>query len=112
MKPAFALALLVVLAACETARTPLPVDGSKADGRVDLAVTYSGFEKVTWKWDDADAEAARVCQGWGYAGAQRLGSIQEFCTQGNAYGCTRYEARVPYQCGGVEAAQGAGTSAF
>ena len=94
-------------AACATAKELVPVGGSRADGTVQLAFDYGGFEKpvvdgaaATCGEHDPERHTEK-CQAWGYKNAEAFGDAQQQCTASNQYGCMAYRVTVSYQCTGA-----------
>ena len=88
-------------AACATAKELVPVGGSRADGTVQLAFDYGGFEKPVVDGAAALVTATQRCQAWGYKNAEAFGGAQQQCTASNQYGCMAYRVTVSYQCTGA-----------
>jgi hypothetical protein len=85
---------------CTTVKIPQPTGGSRADGTVQLAYEYGGFERPQVDWETANQIAADRCRAWGYSGAESFGGGVSQCTAYNAYGCIRRFVTITYQCTG------------
>lgn len=88
-------------AACATAKELVPIGGSRADGTVQLAFDYGGFEKPVVDTAAAQVTATQRCQAWGYRNAEPFGGSQQQCTASNQYGCVAFRVTVSYQCTGA-----------
>lgn len=86
------------------------VGGSKADGNVILGIDvqpkmWVSETIVTWDADQANAEAARRCKGWGYADAEIFREslpVQVICHPQGMSPCWSKTYRVAYQCIGEQ----------
>jgi hypothetical protein len=82
------------------------VGGSKADGAVVLGIEVPpkmGISETEVQWDaqQANAEAARRCKNWGYAGAEVFNSqlpVQIACHPQGLSPCWSKTYRIVYQC--------------
>lgn len=85
--------------------TPSPVNGSKADGTIEMGyIEYAGTSSVV-DWRASDALAAKKCKVWGYLKAERFGTFQNEDCQGfksnvwtGALECSKKIVTVSYQC--------------
>ena len=81
--------------------TPQPTGGSKADGFVRMSYGYPAYisgKTPEVKWEEANANAVKRCQAWGYSNASRFGGEQRICQSSNSYGCLSWVVHVDYQC--------------
>jgi hypothetical protein len=101
----FSAALLLACAGCAVVKVPVPTGGSRADGTVQMAFEYGGFEKPQIDTVAAQSAAAQRCAAWGYQGAEPFGGFVSQCQAANAYGCLRYLVTLNYQCTGSQSAQ-------
>jgi hypothetical protein len=84
------------------------VGGSKADGNVVLGIDVQekiGVRETYIEWDvqQANLEAVKRCQNWGYAGAQVFNEklpVQKICRPQGISPCWGKTYRVFYQCVG------------
>ena len=60
------LTLLAVMMGCAVTKVPVATGGSRADGTVQLAFEYGGFERPQVDWDSARITAGQRCRAWGY----------------------------------------------
>lgn len=67
------------------------VDGSRADGIVDVGFHYQGWplcgNPIEAKWTNAPALATSACQQWGYSRAQVMNNMIYNNGYKNQYGC-------------------------
>ncbi len=93
-------ALIVSACAAEVDKTPLPVDGSRADGSVVLGFSYSPVLEIPKiDWDAAQANAAKRCRAWGYSKADAFEGQATSCQRSDFYGnCLETVVRKTYQC--------------
>ena len=99
LKKSLVSLLVLLLSSCASIKTPMPINGSKADGTVTLAYGYGAFESPVIDWDRAGIEAQNRCTAWGYHHATRFGLGQSSCRSYDPnYGCMRTEVNVVYQC--------------
>lgn len=96
---------LIVFVGCETIKIPTAVGGSKTDATVVMGYQHHNLERPVIDWDEAEAEAGRVCRNWGYDGAESFGGALRECAVSNAYGCTEWIVSVQYQCLSAEESQ-------
>jgi len=78
------------------------MNGSRADGTVELAYDYGLFQKP--QVDDAQGVdlAAATCAGWGYAASDAFGGEMTKCEAVNGNGgCIRWLVSRRYQCLGA-----------
>ncbi|PWR03079.1 hypothetical protein DKT77_09105 [Meridianimarinicoccus roseus] len=90
-----------MLAACAqpVSKTPLPVDGSRADGSVVLAFQHNPqIEIPQVDWDAAQRNALSRCNAWGYRNANPFEGVQTTCQAANGYGCLQATTARTYQC--------------
>ena len=107
-KTLFALMAVVLASACTTTEKMnwVGVGGSKADGNVVLGIDVApkmGVTETEVEWDvnQANAEAARRCQNWGYADAEVFSEqfpVQKRCFPQGMSPCWSKTYRVFYQC--------------
>ena len=93
-----AFAALVTSLSCATVKVPQPIGGSRADGTVQLAYEYGGFERPQVDWDTANQIATERCRAWGYSDAESFGGGISECTAYNQYGCFGFFVTITYQC--------------
>lgn len=82
------------------------VGGSKADGTVVLGIDVPpkmGVRETNVEWDiqQANAEANRRCQNWGYAGAEMFREtlpVHMVCHPQGISPCWSKTYRISYQC--------------
>jgi YecR-like lipoprotein len=94
-------ALLLVLAGCETPVNMVPMNGSRADGTIDMAFEYGLFQKPVVDQQQAASNANATCSGWGYSGARPFGGANQRCVYMTNDGCMRFQVTVRYQCTGA-----------
>lgn len=95
------VALLMLAACAEVAKTPVAVGGSRADASVIMAYDVAMFENVTPDWATASKSAQARCKVWGYPGASAFEGTREQCHAYNGYGnCLRATISKTYQCTG------------
>lgn len=88
----------MIVTACATNKTLVPIGGSRADGTVQLAFDYGMFEKPKVDYAAAQAAARQTCQAWGYRDAQPFGGGMNQCIATNQYGCVQTRVIITYQC--------------
>jgi hypothetical protein len=88
------------------------VGGSKADGNVTLGIDVQPVmgvseTNVIWDTNQANTEATKRCQNWGFSGAEiyREGEfpILKTCFPQGISPCWSKSYRVQYQCTGTKA---------
>ncbi len=91
----------VALSACEVAKTPVAIEGSRADASIVMGYEVSMFEQASVDWLSAGQEATKRCQVWGYKSASAFAGVREQCQAYNGYGnCVRATVSKTYQCTG------------
>ncbi|BCB27036.1 hypothetical protein SKTS_19220 [Sulfurimicrobium lacus] len=100
--------LAVIMAACTTVETMkwVGVGGSKADGTVIMGIDVPpkmGIRETEVQWDgkQANAEANRRCQNWGYSNAEIFNDsfpVQVICYPQGISPCWSKAYRITYQC--------------
>jgi len=109
MPKIWAAAALLALTTCTTTANMnwVMVNGSKADGTVTLGIDVAPVvgiteTNVTWDPNQANSEANRRCQNWGYSGADiyRDGALPvlKTCYPQGISPCWSKSYRVQYQC--------------
>jgi hypothetical protein len=94
--------MLAVMGGCAVTKVPVPMGGSRADGVVQMAYEYGGFERPRVDLASARVSAAQRCAAWGYRDAEPFGGYVSHCEASNEYGCLRYLVTIQYQCTGPE----------
>lgn len=94
--------MLAWMGGCAVTKVPVPTGGSRADGVVQMAYEYGGFERPRVDLASARASAAQRCAAWGYRDAEPFGASMDHCQQSNEYGCIRHLITIEYQCTGAE----------
>jgi|SaaInlStandDraft_1057018.scaffolds.fasta_scaffold440080_1 hypothetical protein len=98
-KFALAVVALGLLAACEVEKTPVPTDGSKADGSVVLSYQVGAYEIPKVDWSAAQSSAVQRCRAWGYSSASAFDGDVRRCESSDVYGsCTMTTISRTYQC--------------
>ena len=98
-KRLIALVGLCVLAGCEVEKTPVPTDGSKADGSVVLSYQVGAYEIPKVDWSAAQSSAVQRCRAWGYSSASAFDGDMRRCESSDIYGsCTMTTISRTYQC--------------
>jgi hypothetical protein len=94
------LFLPIFMAACaaDTAKTPMPTGGSRADGSVNMTFEFSAAENPIVDWEAAQVSAASRCGAWGYAGADPFEGVTTQCVAMSNWGCMRTVVTRTYQC--------------
>ena len=105
MKGLCLLAAGLLLVGCATPVTMVPMNGSRADGTVELAFEYGLFQKPEVDANQAMSSARQTCGGWGYSGAQAFGGANQRCIYMTNDGCMRFQVSVKYQCTGAPQAR-------
>lgn len=101
------LASFICLSGCTVQKEWAATGGSRADGTVELAFEYGGFEKPQVNNAQGVDLAASMCSGWGYTGSQPFTPMSK-CEAVNAYGnCLRFLVTRKYQCLGAPASPAA-----
>ena len=94
-----AIAMIGVLGACEVEKTPVPTDGSKADGSVVLSYQVGAYEIPKVDWSAAQKSAVQRCRAWGYSSADAFDGDMRRCESSDIYGsCTMTTISRTYQC--------------
>jgi len=76
------LILALALGGCSTVVVePRPLDGSKADGVVELGYELGGLVLREGDWAAGERRAAQVCRDWGYTDAKPFGEPFSRCSQ-------------------------------
>lgn len=101
-------AILLSLVACTTTEKMdwVAISGSKADGNVTLGIDVPpklGISETEVQWDvsQANTEADKRCQNWGYSGADMYRGklpVLETCHAQGFSTCWSKEYRIQYQC--------------
>ena len=96
------IAVLVSISGCATPSPKVwaPAGSSRSDGTVTLGFQYATGEDPQIALQDGIPQAGQVCAGWGYTGAQPVGSSRRQCAVSNAYSCFRYAIYADYRCAG------------
>ena len=106
----FPILLVLVASACATTavvKVPVAVGGSKADATVIMAYDQGPLESVTPNWLDAQRDALKRCNAWGYSRVEQFSGIESLCTEigrglainGTLPGqCARHHVRKTFQC--------------
>ena len=92
------LLLALLLSGCTVTKVPVALDGSRADGTVEMGYEYGSLETPQVDWEQTRQNAAARCQRWGYSNAEAFGGSKRQCVIGDAFGCSRYLESVEYQC--------------
>ena len=104
------ISLAAITAGCATVETEtaewVGVGGGKADGMVILGIDVPpkvGVTETIIHWDgrQANAEANRRCQNWGYSGAEAFNDkfpVQKICHPVGISPCWSKTYRIVYQC--------------
>ena len=96
----------VILAACVPPQRPIynltweAVDGSHANGTMELAAGIRSGLSYYWNYQQADALAVQRCRAWDYRGAEVFGRTVERCVsyyQGSN-NCALWQFSRRYQC--------------
>lgn len=92
------VALIFLVSGCAAQKNWGASGGSKADGTVKLAYTYSMFEIP--KVDDAEALkiATQRCKSWGYSSAIPFDFVNSQCQQMTTSGCSQTIVTKEFQC--------------
>lgn len=94
-----AIILIGTLAGCEVEKTPVPTDGSKADGSVVLSYQVGPYEIPKVDWTAAQTNAVQRCRAWGYSSADAFDGNVRRCEASDIYGsCTMTTISRTYQC--------------
>lgn len=101
MKRVLVVCVSMFLASCATQKTMVATGGSRADGTVQLAYQFGGFEIPHVDYAAALSTASQRCIAWGYTGAEKFGGEESTCVQWNAYGCLTTKVAVNYACIGA-----------
>lgn len=96
----FALAGVVAVAGCATAKDWQAIGGSRADGVVRLGYSYEMFEKPVLDDSAGQRLAEQRCKVWGYETAEAFGGATEQCSQFSTSGCMAWNVTKEYQCTG------------
>lgn len=99
MKPLVVATVLLTMAGCASQKSWTSVGGSRADGSVKLGYVVNMFEKPVVSQSQGDANAASVCQRWGYDSAEAFGMSSSKCQRTDGYGnCTQSLVTREWQC--------------
>lgn len=107
MKPimaTFVCCLLSIgyLSGCAVQEQWAATGGSRADGTVQLAYEYGGFEKPEVDEEQGVELAASRCAAWGYPASEPFGAAMNKCEMVGGYGnCLRWLVTRSYQCVGA-----------
>ncbi len=108
---------LLLTAACarQVPKEWVPIDGSRMDGNVIVALSWNPqTEKPIHELAQADRVAAERCRRWGYEDAERFGGVDENCVQYGSFmedfGCVKMRATMKYQCTGAPGTNVSGQS--
>ena len=96
-----ALAAALTIAGCATPVNMVPMNGSRADGTVEMGFEYGLFQKPEVNQSQAQSQADATCNGWGYSGSRPFGAYQQKCTYMDGGNCMRFLVTVRYQCTGA-----------
>ena len=95
------LAMLVVVllfTGCGSV-TPVDFDGSRADGTIDMGVSFGPYQTFDGDWTVSEHIVLERCQAWGYIGFQAFSGHRERCFTRGLFGeCTSGELLKTYQC--------------
>lgn len=102
------LSLAIVLSGCSVRKDYYAIDGSRADGTVDLAYDFKPFETAVTSLEQADSVATTKCRSWGYSSAELFGGSTQNCYSRNGFGeCIAGQYIVKFQClGNLDSPQG------
>jgi len=96
--------LLATLSACGGGTSgvqPSESGGSRADGIVTMTSTRTIYNAVAADWSQADADAAKRCQAWGYERARSFSGWQDTCSGYDRHGrCLQTVTTRFYSCDG------------
>ena len=93
--------VLLALVGCATAKSWIPIGGSRADATVTLGYQYGMFEVPTLDHAAGDRLATQRCAVWGYSGAEAFGAELSQCTSMSSSGCAQMQVTKTYQCTGT-----------
>ncbi|MFC2613669.1 MAG: YecR family lipoprotein [Eikenella corrodens] len=97
---------MVMLTACASPHISIynltweAVDGSHANGTIEVAASIRSGSTFYWNYQQADALAVRRCRAWDYRGAEVFGQTMQRCTsyyQGSN-NCALWQYSRRYQC--------------
>lgn len=92
---------LILTAACEVQKTPVPTGGSRSDASVDMSYEVLPLEKPVVDWASAESSATKRCNAWGYSKADPFEGVRTQCQAADMYGnCNRATVTKTYQCTG------------
>ena len=89
----FVLSLL--LAGCETPKSFVATNGSRADGVIELSYTHGDFEDPVVDKQETYNTAKKRCLAWGYADTEPFGAEISTC---NDVTCDETLVTTRYQC--------------
>jgi hypothetical protein len=93
---------IAFLSGCAVQEQWAATGGSRADGTVELAYEYGGFEKPEVDEEQGVELAASRCAAWGYPASEPFGSAMKKCEMVGGYGnCLRWLVTRSYQCVGA-----------
>ncbi len=94
-----ALAAATAITGCATKKNFYALDGSRADGTVDMAYDFRQFETPVVDKQQAHTIARAKCGVWGYSDAEPFGGMQQKCIQQDGWGtCVAGQMVIKYQC--------------
>lgn len=93
-----AMIALLGLTGCASQKNWGSMGGSKADGTVKMAYTYGMFEIPKVDAAQAQREAAKRCQAWGFISAQAFDFTDTRCQQMTQSGCAKTIVTQEFQC--------------
>jgi hypothetical protein len=99
----FLVGALLVAQGCAVTKQLVPVGGSRADGTVKMAYSYTGLESPQVDRQQAIDSATARCAAWGYKGAEPFGGSMKQCTRLTRMGCGQMTVTVEFQCTGSTA---------
>ena len=90
-----------LIAGCAATINPSASGGSRADGIVEFSYSLGILRRAEIDWNRVDSQAARRCEAWDYANAERFEGTNRECLSTDSSGnCSSYRYTVTYQCTG------------
>lgn len=116
MAPGSCTGLLQAACARQVPKQWVPIDGSRTDGNVIVALSWNPqTERPIRELAQADRVTAERCRRWGCEDAERFGWGDENCVQYVSFmedcGCVKMRATMKHQCTGAPATNVSGQSA-